>query len=291
MHNSASWIAFRAYLQRLPETHQQRLLKLLSQKDLTRLQETQETSWNPSFGPAGRKEQLKRIHYSWFIPFLEGFSEHDQILLISSLEHEVQKKLKIAMHLSEEQIPVSEFAKGYMHALLLHWITEEQKEFLPFFLLPMDPLNALLEFDTNQLIQLIDYLGLFDLAQEMHKVIESTKLKKLYTLFSKKQRMFIQELSQEKEHLHVPPLRLEKWDGNTQKLKNLIHTRGLNRLAKALYSSDKNLLWHIQHALDTLRGNALKKYATLVPDERTKKILLDQVQKVIEKIQTEVAAS
>ena len=120
-----------------------------------------------------------------------------------------------------------------------------------------------------------------DLASEIRQIIDTIKLKRIYSLLSTAQINYLKTLIYRKEPVVFKKLELTKWDGHTETLQSALEQRGINRLAKALYNQEPSLLWYIAHRLDTDRGGALIKLCTSLDHPQAALLLAEQVAQLI----------
>lgn len=124
-------------------------------------------------------------------------------------------------------------------------------------LLPSSALKVLLKIPESSLLILIDYLGLHDLAAETKQVVDKQILGKIENALNPSERKFLAYCTQQLI-LWVPPkFNLKNWNGDRNTLHNLLHARGITRLAKATITQDPNFRWHLVHRLDINRGKLL----------------------------------
>ena len=64
------------------------------------------------------------------------------------------------------------------------------QDLIPIACLPSDPLNHLLTLSFQELLSLIDLLCMHDLAVEIRHIIDTSKLKEVYSLLTKPQTNF-----------------------------------------------------------------------------------------------------
>ena len=110
---------------------------------------------------------------------------------------------------------------------------------------------------------------------------------KIQKVLSKSQQDFLKSLFKGKEPISFARLNLDAWDGNEEKLKGILHHRGFNRLAKALFGCHPSLLWHLCHTLDTGRTKILRKFFTDINNEQIQKLLVKQILELIPMVQKE----
>ncbi len=199
-----------------------------------------------------RQHVLERMHYSWFKSILKNVPEDLIHLYVSALTPTQINGLKSQklslMRLSQ---PIKLFVRGQ----IAHYLDIEN--ILPVEYLPQSEFSFLLDVEKNQMMDIFDFLGLYDLAAEVRKIINPSHLKAIYTSLTPKQFHFLKICMNQKEKIVSPPLGIENLTHDTQQLKQLIHKRGLVRLGKALCGEHKDLVWYIAHNLDTGRGNIL----------------------------------
>ncbi len=275
-----------ALLERCDPDKKEKLLKYLPEGDQDELQKLSSVSFPFLKEHKGLADFFKEIHYSWIITFLGTFSEGDQLIFIASFEDEEAEKLCEMFDISSKRPILEPLAKHFVHSILFEWLTKNQKEFLPYSFLPDNPLNFLLSLKKSELVTLADLLGLHDLSAETRHIIQSKTLTNIQTLLKKDKLSYFKELLKQQEPVTFAPLGLEKWDGDKDKLLKILHNRGINRIAKALYGSHPALLWHISHRLDTGRAKILKKHCSDIKNKKAHKILTSQLLTLAKRITT-----
>jgi hypothetical protein len=203
---------------------------------------------------------LEQIHWSWFIPTLKTYSTREQKLFLSALNPEVS--LALSQELGFSSPPKEELtAEGadFLQEMLLSHLVGHRSRLIPPSYLPASSLQPLLHLNKKNLIRLVDFLSLYDLAAELRQIVETKILKKIYSLLTGEQKRLLKMAMTQKEPYPLPRLKLEKWDGSEDTLRLLLHKRGLARLGVALSAQDPDLAWYVCHRLDIGRGNALFK--------------------------------
>jgi hypothetical protein len=94
--------------------------------------------------------------------------------------------------------------------------------------------SKVLFLSASQVDQLIGLLGLLDLKTTLKTLIDQKLLSLIQNSLSGAQKLFLSILSKETEKVSFKKLPLETWDKKPSSLNTMLHTRGLNRLAKAL---------------------------------------------------------
>ncbi len=227
------------------------------------------------------EKRLSLIHYSWLISFIEPFSENDKRLILSVLNPFQSKKLKAYFKIEESLEALTGPVKHFLQGVIYKSLIKGEKDFLPFEYLFSYPLSPLLRLNKNQVQYLVDFLGLHDLSTELKQIVKSDQIKKVYRALSSIEREYLKVLSKKKEPVFFARLNLEKWDGNQDILKKILHQRGFNRLAKALFGAPPALLWHLMHRLDTGRARILRKYYADICHEQAKETLIHQTIELI----------
>lgn len=283
--NAASWIVYHDLLSRCAPEKRAALMHYLSNEEKVKLGELPPLAKDPFALQHFPEERLKSIHYSWMILFLEPFSENDKIAILSSLGAVQAEKLKSHFKISHSLIPLGAQPKRFLQTLLYEWLISKQQEFIPIELLPPHPLNTLLHLSKSALQHLVDFLGLHDLAFEMKKVIKSDQIKKIQNTLVKLQSDYLKNLLKSKEPVSFSRLNLDSWDGSRESLNNILHHRGFNRLAKALFGSHPSLMWHLSRRFDTGRAKILRKFFTDIGNEKAHEALINQIVELIPIIQ------
>lgn len=271
----------KAFLQQSPPEIRTRLFRFLPPKEQEAMAEIPEAFYtDPRKGFSDYASSLRGIHYSWLAPTFRSFAEHEVRLFLSALSPEQAKGLKKQLLFSNNLQELKPITSLFLSKSL--WETVSPEELLPKECLAESPLNRLLELENSTLLKLIDFLGLHDLAAQVKQIIDTVRLKQIYAALSPEELNFLKTVQQRKEPLSFKPMELQKWDGKKESLRTLIHQRGINRLAKALYQKEKSLLWYISHKLDIERGELLSKLATPLEHLRAHEILLSQVEEILQ---------
>ena len=274
------------FFQLIQARGREELLRFLPPSELEKVQTTQLPSRDPFSAWLSTEKRLARIHYSWLIPFFQSLGAEDKKLLISSLPSVQKEGLTRYFKFKDLQTFSRQKAREYPINLVYRWVISQEQKVLPVEYLPEYRLNGLIHLNKQQLQTLIDYLGLYDLALELKQIVQSEQIKKIQTVLSKDQRHYLKESIYGKQHLTFARLHLDRWKGDENGLKRVLHQRGLNRLAKALFGAHPSLLWHISHRLDTGRAKLLYRYLIDIKNEEARLILIDQVLHLIKHIES-----
>ncbi len=252
-----SWIMLRVLLNRFHEGDMESVLHGLPEDD-ARTVLSQDVVSKELFPAVARPQELiKRIHYSWIAPEIKKLPSNMQTMILSALPEEYT--LKVSQFLEKEpppmklSSPIKSFVLGNLYSKIL------PKEVLPPEYLPESPLSFLGTTSKKELLQLFDFLGMYDLAKEIRHIVDKEKLKKIYQCITPKRREFLRFCLHQPEKLVSEGLKLERWDGDCNKLRRLLHRKGMMRLAYAVSGQHPDLMWHIIHTLDTGRGEIISK--------------------------------
>lgn len=218
-------------------------------------------SKDPLLGLMQPLEQIKSIHYSWFLPALKKFPVNLQPIILSSLPSDYGVKLQSLL-----KLPPSEKKQlaPPIQALLADKLFRLVKPdgIMPLAYLPESPLTTLSQFNKQQLVEVIDFLGIYDLAEGIRHIIDKTFLQKLYACLSHKQKQFLRICLHQQEKISTARMEMSVWDGDCKKLDLMLQRRGLLRLGKAMCGMHPDFVWHLTRILDSGRGNILLKYYT-----------------------------
>jgi hypothetical protein len=245
------WMMLRVLINRYNPKAGNALLKFLPKDEAQAV--TQHEIRSTDLAPILQEQKtLEKIHYSWIQPLLQQFPGSLQPALVATLSTEQIAGMKIS-----SPIVISQMAKTF----LSHQLYQSLKigEHFPIAYLPETELSPLVQWTKSQLVNLIDFLGLHDLASEVRRIVNRNHLKNIYNCFTPKQLHYLKMCLHQKERLVTPKLGIDPTQEDCSKLKQIVHRRGLLRLGKALCGQHPDLVWHIAHILDLGRGNILLK--------------------------------
>jgi hypothetical protein len=250
------WIMLRVLMNRYNPQTGNALLKLLPAEDLKAVmsQDIRSTDLTPLM--LQPQKILTNMHYSWLKPLIDQFPSNLHPLFLGALTPVqslyLQKKMEIkSTSLSE---PVKNFILHQVYALL------KDPQPLPIEYLPETELSPLAKWSKKDLVMLIDFLGLYDLAPEIRSIVNKRYLENIYSCLSSKQLYYLKICLYQKDKLVIPKLGINPAEKNCERLKSLLHQRGLIRLGKALCGQHPDLMWYVTHTLDIGRGTILARY-------------------------------
>ncbi|CDZ79810.1 hypothetical protein BN1013_00310 [Candidatus Rubidus massiliensis] len=247
------------------------------QSDLIQLQDVE--SEDPKFAFLNPKKFFdKEIHYSWLKAVLHEYPTHLQKCFIATLPKALHERIKKLMGLSDNIPVVNDRMQVFLQAELMK--KSGFSEILPKEFIPRTSLSPLLEISKNELLEVINYLGLFDLAHTIRHVLDKKTLNKIYSCLNVSQQGFLKVALHQKDRIHFPKLALEKID-NAKTMNQQLHRRGLLRLGKSIAMQDRDFIWYLCHKLDTGRGELLEKYASQKEKPLVVTILSQQIQLIL----------
>ncbi len=255
-------------------------LQYLSDKDRLDLEKNPGVAIDLPLKPQSKIKVLHSVHYSWFIPIIKSYSINSHYFLPALTKTQVKK---IAPHLNDiSQEEITPLAQKYFSNLLLYSLIGEKNDLLDSKFLPPSRLNVLLSLTKEQIVSVIDYLGLYDLAKIIFQIVDPKALKMIEQSLSKKKRVFLQSILQKKHPLSFPPL---QWDKKPESLASTVHKRGLLRFSKAFCFQHNDFLWYISHKLDVGRGNTLIKQSQTKIDAKMSDLLIDDILSILSYLQ------
>lgn len=254
------WIMMRVLMNRFHGGTPEAFLKNMPQENVQMVLSQDIHVDDPTPALIQPQQIIEKIHYSWMPPAIEQFPGAMQDLLIQALppQHSVgiQKMMKKSLYGPKLSLPIRIFLMNLLYKKL------SPSAVLPVKFLPISNLSILADTTKSELVRIIDFLGIQDLAEAIRFIVDKKKLKSVYNWLTPLKQNYLKVCLHQKDKLPIPKLDLEHWDGNYEKLDMLLHRRGLIRFAKALSGQHPDLFWHIIHILDIGRGSILNKHYT-----------------------------
>lgn len=246
------WMMLRVLINRYNPKAGNALLKFLPEDELQAVTnlDIRSTDLTPILQQP--QKSLAKIHYSWIQPFLKNFPDSLQSVVIGALTAEQIAGLQIS-----SPVPISDLARTFILNQLYHLL--KISDHFPVEYLPETELSPLAKWMKQQLVNLIDFLGLYDLASEVRHIVNRDYLKNIYSCLTPKQFYYLKVCLHQKEQITSPKLGIDPTKQDCVKLKQVLHRRGLLRLGRALCGQHPDLVWYIAHKLDMGRGHILLK--------------------------------
>lgn len=252
--DARSWMMLKVLVNRYNPKAGNTLLKFLPPEEAQMLakQEIASSDIEPMLYQPQRT--IERMHYSWLQPLIEDhIPEQLKPVAIAALKSEQAKFLRHGETPVEISEPVRVFFINQIYEML------NLKEHMPLEYLPETELSPLTTLSKKNLVALIDFLGLHDLAYEVRSIVNKKYLENIYSCLSQKQLAYLKVCLQQKEKLKPRKLGINPAERNAAKLKGILHHRGILRFSYALAGQHKDLVWYIAHTLDSGRGKIILK--------------------------------
>lgn len=256
--NTRSWTMMRVLVNRFHKDNAEKFLKIFPQEESQMIRDQDVQSDKTSTVFEDPQLFIKNIHFSWFLESFEKIPKELQPLMVASLSEAQARGISKYLQITPAEKPPRKVVKTFLLEMLYKAFNGTKA--LPLEFLPPGPLNFLATFKKNDLIELIDFLGMYDLADQIRHIVDRKYLKDLYNCLNPKKQQFLRICLQQKDKLASPKLELESAYGDCQKLEKILHRRGMFRLAKALSGQPLDLIWHISHVLDTGRSALFHRY-------------------------------
>lgn len=252
---SKDWLIFRILLNRFHPKSNELFLKNMPQDEARFVLNQKFSSTDVSLLLTQPESLIEKIHYSWLLDTFNKIPKSLHASILASMPDVQYKALSQALNIPEKKLNLSPIAKRFLINML--YAQFEKKEILPLEFLPENPLLFLCSLKKQQLVTLIDYLGIYDLAEEIRHIVEKNLLKDIYSCIPLKKQHFLKNCLNQKEKLVTPRLDLDNWDRDSQKLEKILHKRGMIRLSHALSGLHPDFIWHLIHLLDSGRGRII----------------------------------
>lgn len=248
----------KSLLKFLPEDHQNEVAKISIQSNDLKpiLQHPQKC--------------LSRIHYSWIKPLIDRFPSRVRPTLMAVLTAE-----QISGMRAKPDRSLPNISKYFIVNELCFLLNIDQH--IPLEYLPQTDLSPLSHWTKQELVTLIDFLGLHDLASEVRHIVNRDHLKNIYTCLTPKQFYYLKVCLNLKDQLVSPKLRIDPSKQDCPALKQVLHRRGLSRLGKALCGQHPDCIWYLVHTLDIGRGKIIQHEYQAQPLPKITPILKQQV--------------
>lgn len=252
--NAKQQIYLRVLLDHYHEGSQDSILKSLPPAQAKEISMLKIQNGDPSAIFLDPAQALTSIHYSWVAEEILKQPAELQSLFIASLSPTQQRDVKklIPKEISRPLAPI--FATYFCEQL---FVKLGMENLLPKSFLPNTQLSHLIDLPKSEIVDIIDFFGLYDLGEEIRTIVNTKNLKNIYSCLTPRKHQFLRNCLHQKDRVVAPKLHLEKWDGNCQELQKTLHRRGLSRLGKALSGQHPDFIWYLTHMLDIGRGKIL----------------------------------
>lgn len=181
------------------------------------------------------QQRLQHLHHTWYREILQR--------LPSPLAEQAQAAMQ-----AQQQGLTGRFWQYWM------WRKLCEPQWLPAALLPADTFaEQLVALSKDQLVLLMDLLGVVDLVPTLKKVIQPTVRKQWLRALSPVQQRFLKQIMHEPVWIGSKEL-LGHAEASVADLNRLLHRRGCQRIGIALAHHHAGWLWRLAHKLDCGRG-------------------------------------
>lgn len=252
------WLIFRVLVNRFHKKSPEAFLKTIPKELSQKVQSQEMLSEETALLFEQPQKLMSKVHYSWLTNALNKIPEQLKASVLSSLPIHTAEGLIQQTGIQKKERELSLPVKRFLAAIL--YTQFEKREILPVPFLPKTPLTQLADKSKSQLIQIIDFLGLYDLAEELRHIVDKNTIKHIYSTISIPKQQFLRTSLYQKEKLVVDRLDVDLGLIDRRKLDIVLHKRGILRLARALSGQHPDLIWHVTHRLDAGRGQVLMRY-------------------------------
>lgn len=274
---------FASLLQRVSPSSREKLLSFLkdeereniSMPDIEALFPFPKSIVNPSLF-------TQKIHYSWIAELLKEYPQEIKPLFLSLFPPKMGQSLAEFLKISYNPRPQAHLGKLFLLAHLKEKILPE--DLLAEELIPFKPLSLLLNLTKNELVEVINLLGMFDIAGQIPKILDKNLLRTLYSLLKEKEQEFLKKCLKKSTKWQPLPLALAQLVQDKRKFKMTLHNRGLTRLAFAVSQEEKDYIWHLTHLLDTGRATKLEEQMQKIPAKNLNLYFQEQVFEAVQEI-------
>ena len=144
---------------------------------------------------AGAEELVKMVHYSWLKPFLVSQPQNLIPLFLSALPKETSFKLAKNLQISPAGT-LTEPLKIFLLQQIKNSVIDPKVLLPPY--LPDSPLNKIAYLSKAELLTLIDYFGLYDLAESIRQIVDKRVIKQIYSCLTprKQENFYVGPLSE-----------------------------------------------------------------------------------------------
>ena len=202
---------------------------------------------------------LSYIHPSHITDYLSTLEKNEQMLYLSVLKNP-QKTAYLKPLCLENFTPykLKDSFQSFLSSLLCKKIIEKEN-FYPQECFKENPFVHLLYLDFNAFERLLEVLSMYDVHFELHTIISKEKIISLTKSLNQDQCDFLQVIRAEKNYEPLYPMNLQTFDGNATTLSLILRQRALNRLAKALASTQVEFIDQLYLRLSSIEKSLFKK--------------------------------
>lgn len=230
---------------------------------------------------------LSKIHYSWLVPAIQKLNGPLQAHVIAQMPEPSRSKL--AQHFQIAELP--ERLHPFLREVLVHKVISrlgEESHIHPQ-LVESGTFSDLEPLTKHQLLDVIDCLGVHDIALEIKQIVDKRKLAKVIETLTPLQKAFLKSAVHERAVWNSTPVGLENWAGDRKNLLRTLHKRGIARFGIALQGADPEFRRLILLKLDTGRAGRLEQVFEEQHPEKAVQTCEKQLRKAIEFVTREAS--
>ncbi|GAB4232031.1 MAG: hypothetical protein Tsb0021_10630 [Chlamydiales bacterium] len=205
-----------------------------------------------------KDETIRNMHYSWMVDIVSQWDEGRQALIVSSLPKKQAMGLSRILNISATSPRLSNPVKHFFLDQLSRNLS--LGHVLPIPLIPESPLKRLLSLSKEEIEKIIDFLGVYDLANEMKQIINKKILASILQSIGPERKKILKRAMLQQDKFIQDRMGVEHFGGDQNAMDKVLHKRGMIRLAKGISGCHPDLFWHLSHILDTGRAKFLEKY-------------------------------
>lgn len=278
-HDQISYIGFKSLFIKESTTSREDLKNLLSNSDLEKIELTAEIPLE-ILSSNMIDDFIDHVHPSWIQFFLERYTDKDKLILIQAFPKQ-ETIIFENLQISIEKITLSNLLIQYIRSLFYEFFLQLGEQISPIYILANESLLPLLSFSQKNLSDLIYLLSLYDLKDEVKKIIDKEKLHLLKEALPGKFWDFFKIISEQKQKLSFPEIGLKFWNGNIDDLLKLLKTRGMNRLAKIISLRSSSFYWHLNLLFSIDDAKIFKKLMVKSVDKEVQSLLEAELDEAI----------
>ncbi len=280
------WLVCSAFIEKKGAQERKTLMSFLSQTQKEQLDTLPIPPVQLCEGLLSPQDLIEWVHPSWITLFLRSCSQEKISLFLSALPENITSVLQKNLLSSFPRFSLSKPACSFLQNNLIKGLIGNQTTLLPKEALPLSPLQDLFTLSSVQLSLLVSFLGLYDLTLEIRQIIDTIRLKKIYHALSKEKKAFLQFLSQRKASVIFKRIDLSEWKGDAEELLTIVYKRGMNRLAKALYTEQPSFVWYITRRMNSEDAHLFFSLHKKLDSPQAYALLTEQVEEVLSFLRT-----
>jgi len=246
MLQSREWIFLKLLLNTYFSAKQEVIKSLATEEVFEKISECSFTQKDPKLVLSSVQEWSKSIHKSWLEDVLKTFPDA------------LKKYMENFLTTDLEKTQLSKAASQFLCKYLYEHSKEQDLNILPRGLLPENLLSPLLDSSRLQLLEIIDLLAMYDLAEEVRYIVDKKILQGILQLLKDNQQIFLRSLLRNKSKLQMPKAFFQHLYTDEKKFTKALHKKGLQRLGCALSGQNPDFLWYLLHTLDMPRARYLE---------------------------------